>query len=134
MFVICFISQWTKRSKHDLFVFPLKKTLIWRRHCSIGQSCCTVTSKRSISLFLESSSGMKFGSVRYINQSNRSISVRLFALSAYLSRFTYDTLSFCSFPGLLVHLSFRGRMGENPENDRILPVSKSFDQLDFECI
>ena len=69
-----------KRSKHDLFVFPLKKTLIRRRHCSIGQSCCTVTSQRSISLFLESSSGMKFGSVRYINQSNRSISVRLFFL------------------------------------------------------
>ena len=56
------------------------------------------------------------------------------ALSAYLSRFTYDTLSFSSFPGLLVHLSLRGRMGENPENDKILPVSKSFDQLDFECI
>ena len=68
------------RSKHGLFVFPLKKTLIWRRHCSIGQSCCTMTSKRSISLFLESSSGMKFGSVSYINQSNRSISVRLFFL------------------------------------------------------
>ena len=56
------------------------------------------------------------------------------ALSAYLSRFTYDTLSFSSFPGLLVHLSLRGRTGENPENDKILPVSKSFDQLDFECI
>ena len=49
-----------KRSKHDLFVSPLKKTLIWRRHCSIGQSCCTVTSKRSISLFLESSRAWSF--------------------------------------------------------------------------
>ena len=27
MFVICFISQWMKRSKHGLFVFPPKKTL-----------------------------------------------------------------------------------------------------------
>ena len=36
--VICFISRWMKRSKHGLFVFPPKKTLIWRRHCSIGQS------------------------------------------------------------------------------------------------
>ena len=36
--VICFISWWMKRSKHGLFVFPPKKTLIWRRHCSIGQS------------------------------------------------------------------------------------------------
>ena len=36
--------------------FPAKETLIWRRHCSIGQSCCSMTSKK----FLESSSGMKF--------------------------------------------------------------------------
>ena len=27
-----FISQWMKRSKHGLFVFPPKKTLKWRRH------------------------------------------------------------------------------------------------------
>ena len=66
MFVICFISQWVKRTKHGLFVFPPKKTLIWRRLCSIDQSCCSMTSKR----FLESSSGMKFfqPSVRLINQ------------------------------------------------------------------
>ena len=38
-----------KRSKHSLFVFPSKKKpLIWRRSCSIGQSCCGMTSKRSI--------------------------------------------------------------------------------------
>ena len=49
-----------KRSKHGLCLFPPKKTLIWRRHCSIGQSCCSMTSKRSIDWFLESSSGMKF--------------------------------------------------------------------------
>ena len=49
-----------KRSKHGLFVFPPKKTLIWRRHCSISQSCCSMTSKRSIGWFLESSLGMKF--------------------------------------------------------------------------
>ena len=55
VFAICFISQWMKRSKHALFVFPPKKTLIWRRHCSIGQSCCSMTSKRSIDWFLESS-------------------------------------------------------------------------------
>ena len=55
-----------KRSKHGLFVFPPKKTLIWRRHCSIDQSCCSMTSKQ----FLESSSGMKFvyPSVRLANQ------------------------------------------------------------------
>ena len=60
-FLICFIGQlWTKRSKHGLLVFPPKKIPIWRRHCSIGQSCCTMTSKRSISWFLQSSLGMKF--------------------------------------------------------------------------
>ena len=59
-----------QRSKHGLFVFSPKKTLIWRRHCSIGQSCCSMTSKRSIDWFLESSSGMKFfhPSVRLTNQ------------------------------------------------------------------
>ena len=60
VFVICFISQWMKRSKHGLFVFPPRKTLIWRRHCLIGQSCCSMMLKRSIDWILESSSGMKF--------------------------------------------------------------------------
>ena len=60
MFVICVISQWMKRSKHGLFVFPQKKTLIWRRHCSIGQLCCSMTSKRSIDWFLESFRGRSF--------------------------------------------------------------------------
>ena len=66
MFVICFISQWMERTKHGLYVFPPKKTLIWRSHCSIDQSCCSMTSKQ----FLESSSGMKFvyPSVRLANQ------------------------------------------------------------------
>ena len=55
-----------ERTNHGLFVFPPKKTLIWRRHCSIDQSCCSLTSKQ----FLESSSGMKFvyPSVRLANQ------------------------------------------------------------------
>ena len=55
-----------ERTKHGLFVFPPKKTLIWRRHCSTDQSCCSMTSKQ----FLESSSGMKFvyPSVRLANQ------------------------------------------------------------------
>ena len=60
VFVICLISQWMKRSKHGLFVFPPKKTLIWRRHCLIGQSCCSMKSNWSIDWFLESSFGMKF--------------------------------------------------------------------------
>ena len=48
VFVICFISQRMKRSKHGLCIFAPKKTLTWRRYCSIGQSCCSMTSKRSI--------------------------------------------------------------------------------------
>ena len=93
MFVICFISQWMKRSKHGLFIFSPKKTLC-RRNCSIGQSCCSMTSKRSISWFLESSRAWSFFirafahnqpkatrvCIRSINQSNRSISVRLLFL------------------------------------------------------
>ena len=70
-FVICFISQWMKRSKHGLFVFPPKKTLIWRRHCSIGQSCCSMTSKYR--LISRKFSGMKFFhlSFRLTNQKPR---------------------------------------------------------------
>ena len=85
-----------KRSKHGLFVFPPKKTLIWKTlKCSIGQSCCSMTSKWSIDCFLESSRAWSFFT-RYerslnqpkatrvcipsINQSNRSIFVRLLFL------------------------------------------------------
>ena len=57
---ICFISQWIKRSRYSLFVFPPKKTLVWRRHWSIGQSCCSMTSKRGIGWFLESSRVWRF--------------------------------------------------------------------------
>ena len=53
--IFVFVNQWMKSSKYSNFVFPPKKTLIWRRHCSIGQSCCSMTSKRSIDWFLESS-------------------------------------------------------------------------------
>ena len=92
-----------------LFVFPPMKTLIWRRHCSISQSCCSMTSKRSIDWFLESSSGIEFFSaerslnqpkathvcIRSINQSNRSISVRfmfLFCPRVFISR-SYENRS-----------------------------------------
>ena len=57
---IRFISPWMKRSKHGLFVFPLKKTLISRRHCSIGQSCCGMMPKWCINWFLESSWAWRF--------------------------------------------------------------------------
>ena len=98
-----------KDQRHGLFVFPPKKTLIWRRHCSIGQSCSSMTSKRSIGWFLESSLAWSFFSpecsliqpkatrvcVRSINQSNSSISVRLlflFCSRVFISR-SHENLS-----------------------------------------
>ena len=102
MFVICSISQWRKRSKHGLFVFPPKKNLIWKKHCSIGQSCCSMMSKRSISWFLESSGAWSFFTrVRLTNilsikhASNRSISGRLlflFCSCIFISR-SYENRS-----------------------------------------
>ena len=112
-----------KRSKHGLFVFPPKKTLIWRRHCSIGQSCCSMKSKRSIDWFLESSRAWSFFSpaftylnqpkathvcIRSINQSNRSISVRLLFL--LFARFHFKvirkSLYQCLFSSLAVSKLF----------------------------
>ena len=89
------IKTWTLR-------FPAKETQILRRHCSIGQSCCS-TSKCSIDGFLESSPAWSFFlrelslnqpkatrvCICSINQSNRSISVRyLFPLCScdFISR------------------------------------------------
>ena len=79
-----------KRSKHGLFVFPPKKTLIWRRHCSISWPIVLQYDIKAISRMF---SGMKFfrRSVRltnqsyarlypFNNQSNRSISVCLLFL------------------------------------------------------
>ena len=113
VFVICFISQWMKRSKHGLFVFPPKKTLIWGRHFSIGQWCCSMTSKRSIDWFLESSRAWEVFSperslnqskatsvcIRSTNQSYCSISVRLFFLfcsRVFVSK-SYENRSKCIF-------------------------------------
>ena len=53
--------------------FPAKKTLIWRRHCSIGQSCCSMTSKWSMKFFhpsvrLTSQKPRAFVSFRWTNQ------------------------------------------------------------------
>ena len=113
VFIICFISQWMKRSKYGLFVFPPKKTLIWRGHPSIGQWCCSMTSKQSVDWFLESSRAWQvFSPERSLNQSKAtsvcirstdqsycSISVRLlflfcsrvFISRSYENRSTGDT-------------------------------------------
>ena len=92
-----------KTSKHGLFVFSPKKTLIWRRHCSITQSCCSMTSKRSIDWFLESSREWSFfhPSVRLTNQKPCAfVSVRLtnqIALFSFVCCFCF--VSSFSFQG-----------------------------------
>ena len=80
-----------------LFYQPMDekiKTLIWRRHCLIGQSCCSVTSKRSIDWFLESSSGMKFfhPSVRLFDKPIKSLYFHLFVVSVLLARFRFKII------------------------------------------
>ena len=107
MFVICFISQWMKRSKHGLFVFLPKKIVIWRRHCSIGPSCCSMTSKRSISIDFQKVLGHKVFSpehspnqpkatrvcIRSTNQSNHCNFVRLyFNQSVLFARFHFKVI------------------------------------------
>ena len=83
--------------------FPTK-TLIWTGHCSIGQSCYSMTSKRNIDLFLKSSRAWSFFTrttrvcIRWINQSNRSISVRLlfiFCSRVFISRSHENPCSLC---------------------------------------
>ena len=91
-----------EKIKTWLLRFPAKKTLIWRTQRSIGQSCCSMTSKWSIRWFQESSQEWRFSPerslnrqkatrvcIRSINQSNRSISVRLlflFCSRVFISR------------------------------------------------
>ena len=89
--------------------FPApQKTLIWRRHWSIGQSCRSMTSKRSTDWFLGRSWAWSFFirafayqpkamrvCIRSTNQSNRSIFVRLLFLSysrVFISR-SYENRS-----------------------------------------
>ena len=104
VFVICFISQWMKRSKHGLFVLPPNKILIWRRHCLIGKSCCSMTSKRSIRLISRKFLSLKFFDerlldqpkatrvcIRSINQSNRTSSVRSL-FSGLFARFHFQVI------------------------------------------
>ena len=109
-----------KRTKHGLFGFPPKKTPTWRRYCSIGQTCCSMTLKRSIGWYRQSSSGHEVFSpesslnrpkatrvcIRLINQSKRSISVYLlflFCLRVFISR-SYENRSITLQPsfGLFV--------------------------------
>ena len=67
---VCFLfsQSMDEKIKYGVFVFPPKKTLIWRRYCSTGQSCCSMTLK------LNQTKATRV-CIRSINQSNRSICV-----------------------------------------------------------
>ena len=94
MFVNCFISQWSKRSKHGLFIFWPKKTLIWRSIVFYWPIVIQYDFKAKYWLISRKFSGMKFFSpkrllnkskamrvcIHLINQSNCSISIRLLFL------------------------------------------------------
>ena len=49
-----FYQPMDEKIKTMPFRFPAERTLTWRRNCSIGQSCCSMMSKRSIGWFLKS--------------------------------------------------------------------------------
>ena len=86
-----------KKSKHGLFVFPPKKTLIWRRHPSIGQWCCSMTSKRSIDWFLESSRALEvFSPERSLNQSKATSVCICSTNQSYCSISVFLLFLFCS--------------------------------------
>ena len=71
--------------------FSAKKTLVWRRHCSIGQSCCSMTSKRSIYAFLRVlEHGIFSPERRLTNQKPR-------AFNIYPFDKTIKSFYFCSF-------------------------------------
>ena len=108
MLVICFISQCKKRSKHELFVFPPKKTLIWEgivwlaNHVAVWRQ-----SKVLIDNFLDSFSGMKFFkpsvcltnqkplafvSIWQTNQINIALFLHWFVVSAFFTRFHFQVI------------------------------------------
>ena len=100
MFVICFISQLLKRSKHGLFVFPTKENPYMEKALFDWPIVLQYHLKAKYRLIFRKFFGMNFFSaklslnqpkakprtfcIRSTNKSNRFISVRLFFL--YCSR------------------------------------------------
>ena len=120
---VCFLFSQSvdEKIKYGLFVFPPKKTLIWRRYCSTGQSCCSMTSKRT-NAPVRSLSQTKASRVciRSINQSNRSICVVV--------------CSFC----FVCAFSFQGHTKialsiHNQEKSLRKSISKCFDLFQILC-
>ena len=90
-----------KRSKHGLFLFTPKKTLIWRRHCLISWPIVLQYDVKAISRMF---SGMKFfrRSVRLTNQSHarlhpfdkpiKLLHFRLFIVSVLFASFHFKVI------------------------------------------
>ena len=77
--------------------FSAKKTLVWRRHCSIGQSCCSMTSKRSIYAFLRVLGHEIFSPERRLtNQKPRAFNIYPFDKTIKSFYFCSFVFSYCS--------------------------------------
>ena len=98
MFVICFISQCMKRSKHGLLVFPPKKTLIWRRHCSISWPIVLQYDVKAISrmfsgkFFRRSVPTKSHARLYPFDKPIKSLYFRLFVVSVLSARFHFKVI------------------------------------------
>ena len=81
------IKTWTLR-----FPTKEKKSLIWRRHCSIGQSCCNMTSKRSIGWFLEKFFGHEVFLPERLLKPIKSLYFLSFVFSVLFARFHFKII------------------------------------------
>ena len=123
MFVICFISHWRRDENIKTWTLRLssKENLTWRRHCSIGQLCCSITSKRSINWFLEPwklFGHEAFSPERALNQPKATLfcdfCVRLFVVSALFACFHSKVIRNRSKHNMDGGTKQRGGWGEFP--------------------
>ena len=89
-----FFQPMDEKIKHGLFVL---RTLIGRRHCSIGQSCCSMTSKPSIDWFLETSRAWSFFTRAFVrlypfDKPIKSLYFRSFVVSVLFERFHFKVI------------------------------------------
>ena len=123
MCVICFISQCRDENIKTWWTIRLssKENLIWRSHCSIGQLCCSITSKRSIDWFLEPWKFFGhevFSPERALNQPKATrfcdFCVRLFVVSALFACFHSKVIRNRSKHSMDGGTKQRGDWGEFP--------------------
>ena len=103
LFAVLSANGWKDQSMTSSFS-PSNKTLTWRRHCSIGQLCCSMTSKRSIGWYLESSRVWSFFTRAFANPTKshprlypfdkpiKSLYFRSFVLFVLFARFHFKVI------------------------------------------